>query len=104
MSNLTLAPVGTWACRNEVNISPSATVVHMTPRLPRYTRVSPVTAGWEIEKANRDRFNAIAAHNGMSGGAMLDQLIVNLPLDQRGRPVWLPAVPTQDGELPIDAA
>lgn len=92
------------ACHSAVNTSPSATVVHMTPRLPRGTRVSPVTAGWEIEKDNRDRFNAIAARNGMSGGAMLDQLIEHLPLDQRGRPEWLPALPLQDGELPIDTA
>lgn len=30
---------------------------------------------------------------------MLDQLIEYLPLDQRGRPVWLPDQPPQDGDL-----
>lgn len=77
---------------------------YMTPRLPRGTRVSPVTAGWSIEKASRDRFNAIAERNGMSAGAMFDLLIENMPLDLRGRPLWLPAVEPKDGELPIDAA
>ena len=77
----------------------------MTTRLPRGTRVKPVTAGWEIDKINRDRFNAIAAHNGMSAGALLDQLIEQLPLDHTGRPVWLPADPyADDGVLPIPAA
>lgn len=76
----------------------------MAPRLPRGTRVAPVTAGWEIEKATRERINAIAARSGMSGGALLDQLAEHMPLDERGRAVWLPAEPLKDGELPIDAA
>ncbi|MNJ01831.1 hypothetical protein D3C73_1615850 [compost metagenome] len=78
----------------------------MAPRLPRGTRVKPVTAGWEIEGANRDRLNAIAAHSGISAGALLDQLIEHLPLDQRtGRPIWLPVDPyAEDGVLPIPAA
>lgn len=87
-----------------VNTSPSAIVAYMAPRLPRGTRVAPVTAGWEIEKATRERFNAIAARSGMSGGALLDQLAEHMPLDERGRPIWLPAEPLKDGELPIDAA
>lgn len=74
----------------------------MAPRLPRGTRVSPVTAGWEIEKATRERFNAIAAAAGMSGGALLDQLTEHMPLDLRGRPVWLPPVKPKDGEIDID--
>lgn len=76
----------------------------MAPRLPRGTRVAPVTAGWEIEKSTRERFNAIAARSGMSGGALLDQLAEHMPLDERGRPLWLPAEPPKDGELPIGSA
>lgn len=87
-----------------VNTSPSAIVGYMAPRLPRGTRTEPVTAGWEIEKATRARLNAIAAHSGMSGGALLDQLAEHMPLDERGRPLWLPAEPLKDGELPIGTA
>ena len=73
-------------------------------RLPRGTRSKPVAAGWKIEERNRDRFNAIAEHNDLSAGAMLDQLIENMPLDDLGRPLWLPPKPLKDGELPIEAA
>lgn len=76
----------------------------MSPRLPRGTRVRPVTAGWKIEETTRDRFNAIAAHNDISAGALLDQLVEHMPLDERGRPLWLPPQPPEDGELPIDPA
>ena len=77
----------------------------MAPRLPRNSRVSPVTAGWEIEKSNRDRFNQLAAHVGMSGGALFDLMVENIELDHTGRPTCLPADPNaEDGVLPIDAA
>lgn len=76
----------------------------MAPRLPRNTRVEPVTAGWEIEKATRERISAIAERSNMSAGALLDQLAQHMPLDERGRALWLPPVPLKDGELPIDSA
>ncbi|MDR6692540.1 putative DNA-binding ribbon-helix-helix protein [Microbacterium sp. 1154] len=76
----------------------------MAPRLPRNTRHKPVTAGWEIEESTRERIKAIAEQSGMSAGALIDQLAQHMPLDERGRAIWLPPVPLKDGELPIDSA
>lgn len=76
----------------------------MAPRLPRGTRQRPVTAGWEIELESREFFNRLAAHSGMSAGALFDSLMPHIPLDHRGRPTWLPPEPLKDGELPIDPA
>ena len=73
-------------------------------RLPRGTRKKPVVFPLSVEEENRDRFKAIAAHNGLSASAMFDAIVQNLPLDERGRLTWLPASPLRDGELPIDAA
>lgn len=62
----------------------------MVPRLPRNTRVSPVTAGWKIQRSSRDRFSQIATHANLSGGALLDLGAANIALDENGRPTWLP--------------
>lgn len=76
----------------------------MAPRLPRYSRVDPVTAGWEIEKDTRTVINEVAAFNNLSAGAMLDQLAKHMPVDSDGRLIWLSSEGLNDGELPIDAA
>lgn len=73
-------------------------------RLPRGTRKDPVTLGYDVERANKDRWAAIATHVGMSPSALFDRMVENVQLDGRGRPVWLPTEPLADGELPIDAA
>lgn len=75
-----------------------------TPRLPRGTRDTPVTAGWKIEERNRDRWNKIAAGAGISAGALFDLMVQSIEVDGPNRPSWLPDDPTRrDGELPIDA-
>lgn len=77
----------------------------MTPRrLPRGTRIDPVTLGYDVERVNKDRWASLAAHVGMSPSALFDQMVENLPLDDRGFPTWLPEQPLRDGELPIDSA
>ncbi|MDA3145795.1 hypothetical protein JSO19_00180, partial [Leucobacter sp. UCMA 4100] len=57
-----------------------------------------------VERAARDRFVQIAQHSGMSAAALFDALAMNMPLDERGYPEWLPERPgLKDGELPIDS-
>lgn len=82
-------------------------------RLPRGTRIDPVVFPLSVERTSRDKWKEIADHNGISASAMFDALIENIELDMRGRPVWLPEVPTlvdapprppKEGELPIDSA
>lgn len=82
------------ACRSSVNGSAIAMFGCMTaPRLPRGTRVKPVTAGWKIEETSRDRWNAIAEHSGYSAGALFDLMVETIELDYTGRPTWLPEDP-----------
>lgn len=71
-------------------------------RLPRNTRVDPISLGIIVERANRDRFAQIARNANMTSSAMFDSLVVNMPLDEAGRPVWLPfPAQEEDSELPI---
>lgn len=75
-------------------------------RLPRDTRVDPVRTPWEIERAAKTRFDAIARNSGMSSSAFLERVIAHLEdeLTDRGVPSWLPQPEPDDGELPIDSA
>lgn len=79
-------------------------------RLPRGTRRDPVVFPMSVERTSRDRWKEIADHNGISSSAMFDEMVKNIQLDMRGRPVWLPEAPSlvdapprapKDGELPI---
>lgn len=73
----------------------------MTPRrLPRNTRVDPVDLGYEVERANKDRWKAIATQAGVSPSALFDRMVENIQLDEHGVPVWLP----EHEGLPIDSA
>lgn len=73
-------------------------------RIPRGTRVDPVSLGYVVEKNVRDRFAQIAEHSGMSSAALFESMVNAMPLDERGFPTWLPSRPElKDGELPIDA-
>lgn len=75
------------------------------PRLPRNTRIEPVSIRFLIERKNKERFAAIAAHSNYSASALFDVMVENIQLDDEGYPVWLPERPThQNGELPIDSA
>lgn len=74
-------------------------------RLPRNTRIDSITMGLMVERANKDRFAAIARNADMTSSALFDALVEHMPLDERGYPIWLPERPEpKDGELPIDSA
>jgi len=73
-------------------------------RLPRGTRIHPVTLGYDVERVNKDRWAGIAEHVGMSASALFDRMVENIALDELGYPLWLPEQPLLDGELPIDPA
>lgn len=78
-------------------------VVTAVRRLPRGTRVDPVQTPWVIERAAKERFDAIARNAGMSSAVFLEAVIDHLAseLTIRGVPSWLPQ-PDHEGELPLD--
>jgi len=57
--------------------------------------------GYEAERVNKERWDALAASLEMSPSELFDVMVVNLQLDAYGRPVWLPARPLKDGVLDI---
>jgi hypothetical protein len=71
-------------------------------RRPRGTLKDPTDLGWTVERANKDRFSALAAKAGMSKAAMFDLMVETLELDDRGLPTWVPR--EKEGQLPIDKA
>jgi len=73
-------------------------------RLPRGTRVETVALGWKVEKAQKKRFEQLAAHAGVSAAVFFEAVVDNLnsELTTRGVPSWWPAQELADGELPID--
>lgn len=74
-------------------------------RLPRGTRVDSISLGLLVERANKERFALIARNSGMTSSALFDALVEHMPLDEQGRPDWLPtALKTKDAELPIKSA
>ncbi|WP_448812163.1 hypothetical protein [Agromyces bauzanensis] len=76
----------------------------MAARLPRGTRIDPVTLGYDVERANKNKWKGIADHVGISPSALFDAMVENIELDDRGYPTWLPEQPLKDGELPIAPA
>lgn len=75
-------------------------------RLPRGTRVDAVALGWKVEKAQKERFERLAAHAGVSAAVFFEAVVdhLNTELTSRGLPEWWPAQELTDGELPIDSA
>jgi predicted DNA-binding protein len=64
----------------------------------------PIRTGYEIERAAKDRLDALAAHAGVSSALYFERLIENVELNDQGLPVWWPEELPRDGELPIDSA
>ncbi len=71
-------------------------------RRERGTRVDPVAVGYEVERAAKQRFEAIANHAGVSGSVLFEQMVEHVELNDQGIPVWMPPR-ERDGELPIDS-
>lgn len=74
------------------------------PRRPRGSLREPTSLGWNVELDNKEKWQKIAAHAGVSAAALFDMMVETLELDPRGYPSWFVAPPLDDGELPIDAA
>lgn len=74
-------------------------------RRPRDSMVEPARPGWLIEQSSKDRIEKLADHLHMSASEFVDEMVTHLEIDDRGVPTWWTrAVPTNDGELPIDSA
>ncbi|WP_223695376.1 hypothetical protein [Leifsonia poae] len=69
-------------------------------RLPRGTRVKPVSVGWKIEQTSKDKMDAVAAAMGVSAAVLLEEMIDRLDLDEHGVPTWW--TPDNSEELPIN--
>ncbi len=66
--------------------------------------VDPQMLGYEVERVNKERWDALADYLRMSPSELFDLMVENIQLDAYGRPVWLPSKPRADGVLPIDTA
>lgn len=77
----------------------------MTPRRrARGSLREPVSLGYDVERDNKERWKAIAAHAGVSPSFLFDLMVENIELTDRGVPTWFPEQPQiGDGELPIDS-
>lgn len=73
-------------------------------RRPRGSLVDPQMLGYEVERVNKERWDALADYVEMSPSELFDLMVENIQLDAYGRPVWLPSQPLKDGVLPIDTA
>lgn len=74
----------------------------MAPRRrPRGSLVDPISVGYVVEQASKDRLDAIAQNAGVSSSLMYEQLIEHVELTDQGIPVWWKPLP-RDEELPIN--
>jgi hypothetical protein len=69
-------------------------------RLPRGTRIEPVALGYKIERAKKERLDAIASNAQVSAAVLIEHMIDRLELTDQGVPVWWTPLP-RDEELPI---
>jgi hypothetical protein len=70
-------------------------------RRSRNTMDKPVTPGWRVEDSSRNRVKEIAAAAGVSPSQLIDALIMNVELNDRGVPTWWREVEKPE-ELPIN--
>lgn len=72
-------------------------------RRPRGTLVDPTQLGYPVERANKNKFAAVARNANISAAALFDLLVENMELNERGYPVWLEVpLAARDEELLID--
>lgn len=64
----------------------------------------PVPTGYVIERATKERLDALAEHANVSSALFFERLVENVELNERGLPIWWPDQQPRDGELPIDSA
>ncbi|WP_440711641.1 hypothetical protein [Herbiconiux sp. YIM B11900] len=77
----------------------------MAPRRrPRGTLIDPVSMGYEVERASKARFDAVAERAGVSSAVLFERMVDHLELTDQGLPIWWPEELPRDGELPIDSA
>ncbi len=75
----------------------------MAPRRrPRGSLIDPVAVGYEVERASKDHFDAIAVRAGVSSAVLFERVVEHLELTDQGLPVWWPVELSREGQLPID--
>jgi hypothetical protein len=70
-------------------------------RRPRGTLLEPAKVHWEVEKAAKDKFDAIADRLELSGAQFFEYMVEHLELTDQGVPVWWPEQDRSE-ELPIN--
>lgn len=63
--------------------------------------IDPVATGWEIERAAKERLEAIASNARVSAAVMVEKIIEHVEVTDQGVPVWWEPLP-RDEELPIN--
>lgn len=63
--------------------------------------MDPVSTGYEVERASKERFDAIAERAGVSSAVLFEHVVAHLELTDQGIPTWWTPL-SRDGELPID--
>jgi hypothetical protein len=73
----------------------------MAPRRrPRGTLVDPINLGYEVERSSKEQFDQLAERCGVSSSVLFEHVVVNIPLDDNGIPMWWPTQTNE--ELPIN--
>ena len=66
--------------------------------------LDPQQLGYTVTGRSKRGWEDLAALLKVSPSALFAILVQNLPLDDYGRPTWLPEPPTEDGVLQMPAA
>ena len=69
-------------------------------RRARGTLTNPTPIGYEVERASKERFDAIAERSGVSSAVFFERVVENIELTSAGIPVWWPEQTNE--ELPIN--
>lgn len=69
--------------------------------------IDPQQLGYTVNGSSKRGWESLAEHLRKSPSELFDLMVQNLPLDEYGRPTWMPDEPTeetQDGVLQMPAA
>jgi len=73
-----------------------------TRRRARGTLKDPISIGYEVERASKERFDSIAESAGVSSAVFFERLVAQIEVDESTNlPVWWPKQTNE--ELPIDS-
>ena len=66
--------------------------------------LDPQQLGYTVNGRSKRGWEDLAEFLKVSPSELFDIMVQNLPLDDYGRPTWLPEPPTEDGVLQMPAA